>query len=29
MIEAYFGDYYKSMGLSREQFLALGREDPR
>lgn len=28
MIEAYFSDYYKSMGLSREQFLALGREVP-
>lgn len=28
MIEAYFGDYYKSLGLSRDQFLALGREVP-
>ncbi|MBP7735286.1 MAG: alpha-glucan family phosphorylase [Spirochaetes bacterium] len=28
MIEAYFEDFYKSMGLSREQFLALGREVP-
>ncbi|HOD15780.1 MAG: alpha-glucan family phosphorylase [Spirochaetes bacterium] len=28
MIEAYFGDYLKSMGLTPEQFLSLGREDP-
>lgn len=28
MIEAYFGEYYKAMGLNRDQFLALGREVP-
>ncbi len=28
MIEAYFSEYYRAMGLSRDQFLALGREIP-
>ena len=28
MIDGYFRDYYQKMGLSREQFLSLGRENP-
>ncbi|TFH43263.1 MAG: alpha-glucan family phosphorylase [Chrysiogenales bacterium] len=28
MMDGYFGDYYRKVGLSREQFLGLGREDP-
>ncbi len=28
LIERYFGDYYRSLGLSRGQFLALGRSNP-
>ncbi|MBN2158716.1 MAG: alpha-glucan family phosphorylase [Spirochaetes bacterium] len=28
MMDIYFADYYKSMGLTREEFLALGRENP-
>jgi starch phosphorylase len=29
LIDAYFRHYYPALGLTREQFLALGREDPR
>ncbi len=29
LIETYFEQYYPKLGLSREQFLALGRQDPR
>jgi len=29
MIESYFGEYARKMGLTMEQFLALGREDPQ
>src|SRR4030042_1864490 len=28
MMDAYFSDYHKNMGLSRDQFMALGRENP-
>jgi starch phosphorylase len=28
LMEKYFGDYYRTMGLSQEEFLALGRQDP-
>jgi starch phosphorylase len=28
MIDEYFGGYYTKLGLDREQFLALGRENP-
>jgi starch phosphorylase len=28
LIDKYFYDYYRSLGLSREDFLALGRENP-
>ena len=28
MMEAYFSEFYKKMGLSRDQFIALGRENP-
>lgn len=28
MVERYFGDFYRSMKLTREQFLALGRQNP-
>jgi starch phosphorylase len=27
-IDYYLGSYYRQMGLSREHFLALGRENP-
>ena len=29
MIDTYFADYYKKLNLTREQFLGLGREDPK
>ncbi len=28
MIERYFGGYYRSLGLSQREFMALGRQDP-
>jgi starch phosphorylase len=28
MIDRYFGDWYATFGVSRDEFLALGREDP-
>jgi len=28
VIDKYFADYYQALGLSRPQFLALGRQDP-
>jgi starch phosphorylase len=28
MMDAYFGEFYRGMGLQHEQFLGLGREDP-
>ncbi len=28
MIDRYFGNWYQALGLSRDEFLALGREDP-
>ena len=28
LMERYFGDYYRSVGLSRHEFLALGRQNP-
>jgi len=28
LMEQYFGDYYRSLGLSQQEFLALGRQDP-
>ncbi len=28
LMDKYFSDYYKRLGLSREEFLALGRENP-
>jgi starch phosphorylase len=28
LVERYFSDYYRSLGLSREHFLALGRANP-
>ncbi|MGE5619681.1 MAG: alpha-glucan family phosphorylase [Sphingomonadaceae bacterium] len=28
MIERYFGGYYRSMGLTHREFMALGRQDP-
>ncbi|MCK4602560.1 MAG: alpha-glucan family phosphorylase, partial [Phycisphaerae bacterium] len=28
MLEKYFANYWQQLGLSREQFLALGRQDP-
>ena len=28
MIERYFGGYYRSLGLTQREFLALGRQDP-
>ena len=29
MMQRYFGEYYPAMKLSRQEFLALGRQDPR
>ena len=28
LMERYFGDYYRSLGLSSQEFLALGQQDP-
>jgi starch phosphorylase len=28
MVERYFGEYYRALGLNKEQFLALGRANP-
>ncbi len=28
LMDKYFADYYKALGLSRQEFLALGRENP-
>ncbi len=28
LVERYFADYYPKLGLTREEFLALGRQDP-
>ena len=28
LMEKYFGDYYRSLGLSQQEFLALGRQNP-
>lgn len=28
MIERYFGGYYRSLGLTQKEFMALGRQDP-
>jgi len=29
LMDRYFGSYYPALGLSRDEFLALGRQDPR
>ena len=29
LMEKYFGDYYRRLGLSQKEFMALGRQDPQ